>query len=90
LVRRAAPSELELISHYPPYYLLAGSAVESFLKALRAKQLYPRTGEYAATVMPEPALPPGFRTHNLGRLAEAAQITPRTWSENDLLGRLSD
>lgn len=78
------------IRHYPPYYLLAGSAVESFIKALRAKQLYPRTGEFASTMMPDPQLPPGFKTHNLVKLAAVAKIEPLASEEADLLKRLSD
>jgi hypothetical protein len=78
------------LTHFGPYYLVAGLSVESFIKALRVKQTYPRSGEYARSVMREPQLPPGFTgRHDLERLASAAKVKPLTQSEKDLLKRLS-
>jgi hypothetical protein len=65
--------ERDAIAHRDPYYLLAGCAIECFLKAVRVKQLFRRTGEHASSEMPTPRLPRGFANgHNLVRLAEDA------------------
>ncbi len=59
------------------------------MKAVRVKQLLPRTGEHAVTVMPVRRLPKGFRNnHNLGRLASDVGLALSS-SEQQLCHRFS-
>jgi hypothetical protein len=81
--------EIAAKNHRDAYFLVAGCALESLLKAVRVRQLFPRTGEHAASVMPVLKLPPGVKNkHDLVRLARDAGIA-FSYNEEQLVGRLS-